>query len=146
VDKASTLTAVVTALADHAWAKARRLAESLDGTSSPDADRLDAIEAAGRLNALVVAMLGADPALEQLARENSPEVPHPTVSPRTSRRIVLALEEALDGDELFATDLAAMVAGLHPVPLPIQPVPLKGPAFANAGLNQGGLRQNGGRW
>jgi hypothetical protein len=140
------LTAVVTALADHAWARSRRLVEAQDCASSLDADRLDAIEAAGRLNALVVAMLGAEPALEQLARENSAEVEHPTVSPRTSRRIILALEEALDGDPLFAADLTAMVARLRPAPLSIQPLPLKGPAFANAGAVQGGLRQNGGRW
>ncbi|MFI9453536.1 hypothetical protein [Amycolatopsis sp. NPDC052450] len=87
-----------------AWAvgKARRAGQQLDGVADQVVDA-----SAARLRDVVLRKLGADSAFERLQLEaGQPE----GVSERTTQRVTLALEDAVEQDADFATDLKAAIA------------------------------------
>lgn len=91
-----------------AWAvrKARRVA----GRADEEVDRaLDA--GVDRLHDLVTRKLGADPSLDRLTQEAASG--QETPSERSWQRVLLALEDAAEGDASFAADLAQAVERLQ---------------------------------
>lgn len=92
-----------------AWAvgKARRVAGRVDA-------EVDAALDAGmdRLHEVVLARLGADPALEQAVTEAASGDPE-AVSDRTRAQLNLALEEAAEQDPAFASALDEAVANVE---------------------------------
>ncbi|WP_326948642.1 hypothetical protein OG439_07595 [Amycolatopsis sp. NBC_01307] len=91
------------------WAvrKLRRVGQGVD----VEVDRaLDA--GLNRLHDLVSGKLGADPALAKLTAEVE-RAGEP--SSRTQQRVQLALEDAVEGDQTFATELTALVEYLQDV-------------------------------
>ena len=97
---------VLGALIAWAIAKARRVGREADEIAD---EVIDA--GAARVHDLVMAKLGADPALAKLEIEASRTE---AVSERTLDRARLAIEDAIEEDHEFATELAAAVAQLRP--------------------------------
>jgi hypothetical protein len=87
-----------------AWAvgKARRAGKQLDGVADEVVDA-----SAGRLRDVLMRKLGKDSAVERLRREAArPE----GVSDRTTQRVRLALEDAVEHDRGFAAELESALA------------------------------------
>jgi hypothetical protein len=95
------------------WAKARRVA----GRTDAELDRgIDA--GLDRLNKLISSKLGADPAIARLTEEVGQNLDAVSTSVRTRQRVLLALEELVDADTEFATQLADVVAELRELGTP----------------------------
>jgi hypothetical protein len=87
--------------------KAGRVGKRLDGITD------EAIDAsADKLHALVMAKLGADPALAKLAAEAADTG---DAAARTKARVELALEEAAESDAEFAAALTAVTPSVASV-------------------------------
>ncbi|SER90603.1 chromosome partitioning protein [Actinokineospora terrae] len=99
------LEVVVGFLVAWAIAKGRRVAERADGIID---ETLDA--GVDRVRALVSSKLDGDPSLERLATEATTG----TVTDRTTTRVRLALEEAVEQDPEFATRLLEAVRAASP--------------------------------
>ncbi|UMP00031.1 hypothetical protein [Amycolatopsis sp. EV170708-02-1] len=87
-----------------AWAagKAQRVGKQLDGVADQVVDA-----SAERLRNVVMRKLGADPAVERLRLEAGQPG---GVGDRTQQRVMLALEDAVEQDTDFATELKTALA------------------------------------
>jgi hypothetical protein len=90
-------------LAAYATRKARRAGRRIDDEVDRAID-----EWLGRLHDLVTEKLGGDPAVRQLELEADGVAD----SPRTAERVQLALEDAADTDDQFASDIAEILRRL----------------------------------
>ena len=96
---------VVGYLAAWAWRKVRRV------VGRADAEVDQALDAGmDRLHELVAGKLGSDPALTRLETEARSDLDAVSVRARTSERVRLALEDAVESDPAFATRLEELVA------------------------------------
>jgi len=87
------------------WRKARRIA----GRADAEVDQaLDA--GMDRLHQLVSTKLAGDRALAQLETEAASNLDTESVTPRTRQRVQLALEDAAEADNDFATRLNDLIA------------------------------------
>lgn len=93
---------VIGALIAWAVGKARRAGKALDGIADEVVDA-----GAAKVRDVVLAKLGDDSAVQKLAAEAAETG---EVSPRTRKRVALALEEAANEDEQFAAALESALA------------------------------------